>query len=143
MVNAEDIRRVIKFMEESPENWDQRHWGSVPHEADWTALPGMVELRGGEYVATEAAACGTTMCFAGFTAAVNGYTAVFEQGIAVSASVIHPVTGEVEATSTVARGLLGLSKESADMLFHRVSLDSLDEYKKWITTVTGVRFDGE
>jgi hypothetical protein len=94
MANVEKCEEVLQFIKDHPEKHDQRTWG---YKSD----------------------CGTTACFAGWTAVLNGYEFYFGRMVfeRYYSGVKSLKTGVHSSTSTAAAVVLELTCDEAMMLF--------------------------
>jgi hypothetical protein len=95
MVNIPELERVIAFLEDHPDQHDQKHWLNE---------------------------CGTAGCLAGWTAMLNGYRAISHDTFGWAgwtATVIADDDPDDPGNDVkvVAMKLLGLTEEDADVLF--------------------------
>jgi hypothetical protein len=107
MVNLPEINRVLAHCEAHPKRHDQGMWLYIP-ESGWTEDE--------ETLITDWQ-CHTTACLAGWTAILNGWKPEHIDSVLVC----NPATGEIDSVPTVARKILGLTVEQAQVLFTRTT----------------------
>ena len=89
-VNKEALRETLAAVKANPDHWHQLQW--------ITQRPG----------------CGTAYCFAGWRAALDGYTEESRRWCCA----VDPTTGRSVSIPDYAEECLGLTSEQADELFH-------------------------
>lgn len=114
MPNTELLQRTLAQIEAHPEQWDQRNFASQVN-------------------------CGTSYCFAGWSIALDHPTAAFlfedahpKQSVDRFADRVSldPYAPDVRWISTVAQELLGLSGDTAEILF--AAGNTLDELRAMV-----------
>lgn len=146
MANAEEIRRVVKAIETTPELWRQDVWidgVTVPMHGSFVgrqegSLPFDVDER--------IYSCNTRACVAGHTVMMAGLR------IDIDDYVYDPEGNLLGDVSTVAAQILGLTVGEADVIFNPTAGQvynhaecmyegDVDQLKQVITETTGVTFD--
>jgi len=141
--DPELLRMAVKAIEAEPERWNQEFWakGAPPEDADLISVRmGSLRLN---MRSLDTERCGTTMCLAGHVVNQAGIpmltTLTAEDG---NRSIAHCLdeNGSARPISHVAGDLLGLTPKERSYLFGFMT-DNIEEFKKVITQVTGVRFE--
>jgi hypothetical protein len=144
--DPELLKLAVKAIEAEPKRWDQRLWNSTHGSNDgfpvgsgpwvnWAEDDGY-QLQG-QFQDLEN--CGTVMCLAGHVTVMAGFRPL--AGAHGYGRCVDPATGEVSYIPDKATELLGLSLEQEANLFHSGFNLTLFEFKKLITSVTGVTFE--
>lgn len=108
MANMEKLDRVLRFIEEHPENYYQGVWANHITEP------------GAEYHAPtpEANWCGTTACLAGWTVLLEGRHLAWRQFTRTSVADASAVAISGRPIRAVAEEILELEPHQADYLFY-------------------------
>lgn len=140
MLNVEEIKSIVKFIEAEPDMWNQDLWVDGVQR---TRISLSEPLR--PYDVTEVYAivesCATACCVAGH--------AVMRAGLAYAhGHVFNPATGEVMGEiQDVARDLLGLSQMQSNAIFasdggnNVTTEEKIGNLKDVISRVTCITFD--
>jgi hypothetical protein len=113
-INVELLASVLAYIERHPQEHKQQNWGE----------------RG--------TSCGTTFCFAGTAALMDGATLLWgKESAANSRELLYGVmdySGQVTSVEKYARHELGLTTDEADTLFGGyISLDDIRSYVAMLT----------
>ncbi len=125
--NHFEMIRTLQDIEANQEQHNQHAWAV-------SRIPLNIDLTDPQAV-KQATACGTTMCAAGFTVARHGYqfdwAVSMEQHrhyVSVAENCTHPETGDSDSIENVARRILGLTEDQAQMFFW--CTNTLDDLKQ-------------